>query len=257
MKKLTIDEMHIIAETRNGRCLSKTYINSRTKLLWECENGHRWEAIPGSVKKGRWCLECAGLKKHTIEMMKKLAEGRGGKCLSKVYVNNRTKLHWECAKKHRWEATPKDIIKGSWCRICGIKSASEERSLTIEQMHQLAKGRGGKCHSTKYINNRTKLLWECAYGHQWKTTPDSAKQGKWCPICGRENAAKKHRLTIGEMQQIAESHNGKCLSRIYTNKRTKLLWECSEGHQWKAIPDNIKRGSWCPICARKKRKRAY
>ena len=54
------------------------------------------------------------------------------------------------------------------------------------------------------------------------------------------------------MKDIAKSRNGKCLSPIYKNARTKLLWECAEGHQWEAVPDSVKRGSWCPKCSYKK-----
>ena len=62
------------------------------------------------------------------------------------------------------------------------------------------------------------------------------------------------KLTIKEMRQIAKERGGKCLSTKYVNVHTKLLWECSEGHQWKAKPSNIKRGSWCRKCANRARK---
>ena len=47
---------------------------------------------------------------------------------------------------------------------------------------------------------------------------------------------------------------GKCLSKEYINGKTKLLWECSEGHQWEAILDSVKRGSWCAVCKKTKKK---
>jgi hypothetical protein len=50
------------------------------------------------------------------------------------------------------------------------------------------------------------------------------------------------------MKQIASDRDGKCLSEEYINATTKITWECSEGHIWDAIPNNIKRGSWCPHC---------
>ncbi|MET3135138.1 putative phosphodiesterase [Oxalobacteraceae bacterium GrIS 1.11] len=52
--KLTIEEMRAIAEERDGLCLSDTYVNGHTHLLWECAMGHQWHAIPGSVKRGTW-----------------------------------------------------------------------------------------------------------------------------------------------------------------------------------------------------------
>ena len=62
--------------------------------------------------------------------------------------------------------------------------------------------------------------------------------------------AKK--LTISEMNKIAKSRGGKCLSNNYINGRTNLLWLCSKGHKWEATPENIKGGTWCPYCAGKK-----
>jgi hypothetical protein len=50
------------------------------------------------------------------------------------------------------------------------------------------------------------------------------------------------------MRGIARKRNGKCLSTEYKNAHTKLKWECSLGHQWKALPCNISQGKWCPYC---------
>ena len=110
--------MHKIAAERNGKCLSTEYINSKTKLKWECAEGHTWEVTPDSVKRGIWCRICSGLAPLTIEEMHKIAAGRGGKCLSTKYVNAHTKIKWECAEGHTWEATPGDVKSGTWCGIC-------------------------------------------------------------------------------------------------------------------------------------------
>jgi len=44
-----------MAMSRDGKCLSKQYRNGRTKLIWECDKGHKFEKSPSEVKKGRWC----------------------------------------------------------------------------------------------------------------------------------------------------------------------------------------------------------
>jgi len=54
-------------------------------------------------------------------------------------------------------------------------------------MHHIAEKRGGKCLSQRYINNHTKLKWECKFSHQWKAAPGKIKSGKWCPICAGKN----------------------------------------------------------------------
>ena len=116
-KKLTIEEMQQIAKERGGECLSKKYINAHTKLKWQCNNGHSWDNTPFHIKQGQWCPYCYG-RYQTLEDMQKIANERGGQCLSEKYFNSKTKLKWRCKKEHEWEATPEHIKEGTWCPIC-------------------------------------------------------------------------------------------------------------------------------------------
>ncbi len=77
-KKLTIEEMQSIAQQRKGKCLSKKYIDSKSKLRWQCEDGHIWEATVSTVMGGAWCPECAGNKKLDMPSMNRIANERGG-----------------------------------------------------------------------------------------------------------------------------------------------------------------------------------
>jgi len=245
-------DLNSIAAKKGGKCLSKVYKGSDESLEWKCSEGHTWRATPHNVKKGTWCPVCAGTQKLNIEDMHRLAEERGGRCLSRNYVEALSKLIWECDKGHRWQSTPANIKSGRWCPICSKKRAADKQRLSIEDMKKLAKEKDGRCLSTNYVSSNTKLNWECKEGHRWKTTPNSVRSGKWCPVCGREKSSDKKRLSIHEMHGLAEFKGGKCLSEKYRNTQTKLLWECADGHRWQALPLNVKRGSWCPICGKKK-----
>ncbi|MCP4132566.1 MAG: hypothetical protein GY754_16465 [bacterium] len=183
--KLTIGEMREIARKRGGKCLSEKYINTHTKLTWQCKEGHTWEAIPNNVKIGKWCPDCFGTKKSTILEMREMARKRGGKCLSEKYINTKTKLKWQCKEGHTWMALPSNVVKGTWCLEC-----SGKRKPTISEMKKLARSRGGKCLSNEYINGETKLTWQCKDGHIWKATPRVIRCGSWCPEC-RKNKPKK------------------------------------------------------------------
>ena len=44
--KSTLKEIQDIAEKKGGKCLSPEYFGNLTPLLWECKEGHRWEANP-------------------------------------------------------------------------------------------------------------------------------------------------------------------------------------------------------------------
>lgn len=113
-------------------------------------------------------------------------------------------------------------------------------------MQEFAKQNGGKCLSKRYINNITKLKWQCKKGHIWNAKYGHMKiKGNWCPEC----SGKKKR-TIEEMQEIAKQNGGKCLSKVYLGIHVKLKWQCKEGHIWYTAPAGIKnRGNWCSICA--------
>ncbi len=239
MRKLTIEEMQELAESKGGKCLSPVYVHIHDYLEWQCANGHRWKALPSSIRQGRWCARCvADRRKNTLDEMRKLATAKSGRCLSMQYVNYQTPLEWECSAGHVWRARPNGIKQGSWCLECAGKIR------TIEDMRHLAESRGGKCLSPQYINTYTKLEWECAEGHRWWAKPNSIQQGKWCPTCSGN--AKK---TIEEMRLLAQSRGGKCLSNRFVNVITKLQWECAQGHRWWTNPSNVLRGHWCPKCA--------
>ena len=77
-----------------------------------------------------------------------------------------------------------------------------------------------------------------------QATPFSVKmRGSWCPSC-----ASNQPLGIVEMNRLAATKKGKCLSNNYVNVKTKLTWECQKGHQFEATPDSIRKGRWCKKC---------
>ncbi len=124
--QVTINDCCLIARERNGKCLSQTYINARSKLRWECAQGHQWDALPGQIIKGSWCPRCSGNRRGSLAEMQLFAQSRGGKCLSEQYINTTTKLRWECKRGHQWDARPSDVKKGTWCPECARGKTSNK-----------------------------------------------------------------------------------------------------------------------------------
>ena len=54
--------------------------------------------------------------------------------------------------------------------------------------------------------------------------------------------------TIRDMQKLALSRGGQCLSTQFVDVKTKLKWKCAFGHEWEATPRLLKVGHWCPEC---------
>lgn len=239
----TIDDMRELAQTHGGKCLSASYRNSTTKLLWRCAEKHEWWATPGSLKSVGWCPHCAGRRvRLTIDDARATAQQNGGECLSKKYVRDRDPLRWKCGQGHVWKAAYASVRQGTWCPRCAGTMLG-----TLKEMKAVARARGGECLSTEYVNSVAPLRWRCAEGHEWQATAQAVKNRTWCPQCGGTA-----RRTLEEMKALAEERGGECLSREYENARTKLRWRCAEGHEWRAAPIWLKyQGTWCPYCAGK------
>lgn len=124
------------------------------------------------------------------------------------------------------------------------------QKLTLAQMQALAAERGGACLSETYVNTRTPLRWRCAAGHVWDAAPGHIRGGQWCPHCATQRQAQNAALGLDAMHRLAQRHGGRCLATSYANKNTPLAWECAKGHQWQAPAAHIRRGHWCPQCAR-------
>ena len=163
--------------------------------------------------------------------------------LSTSYRRVDEKLLFECGAGHRFHKTFSKLFSdGSWCRRC----AFARQRLGIGAALEAAKRRGGRCLSTRYVNKDQKLEWECAKGHRWCAGLGNIRRGTWCPLCNRPR-----RLTLEDMQAVASARGGKCVSKRFKNGTTHLLWECADGHQWRATPKNVRQHrTWCPDCAR-------
>ena len=238
-KRLTLEDVQHLAVSKGGLCLAESYVNVREKILWQCDKKHTWLTSTSIVKAGGWCPECASTK-LTLQDMQDLAAEKGGRCLSSEYLNSQLKLDWECAEGHTWPATPASVKKGHWCPHC----AGNTR-YSIADAQAIAHQRGGECLSERYDGTQSKLNWRCAIGHLWAATPASIwNSGTWCPVC-----AGTMRLSIEQMQALAASRGGKCLSKVYSGTQKSLHWQCAKGHTWWALPGNVKnQGTWCPEC---------
>ncbi|SAL17087.1 hypothetical protein AWB69_00907 [Caballeronia udeis] len=217
--RLTIGEMHVIAAGHKGRCLSLHFVNTDTHLEWECAEGHRWLAIPSSVKSGTWCGICSReCPRVPLTEVRRVAEERGGRCLASKYVNGTTPLLFECASGHRWKAQPALVRVGHWCPQCLYAS----RRGTIGKMQEIAESRGGQRLSEVYVDQRRPLRWRCASGHEWESSANSVQDHRY-PYCMHERL----RTGIGRMHEIAATHGGRCLSESYAGTNTRLEWQCA------------------------------
>jgi hypothetical protein len=126
--------------------------------------------------------------------------------------------------------------------LCALRQPEDR----LRRLRELARERGGKCLSERYLGVKEKLLWECAALHRWEATPFAILRGSWCPQCYWAGL----RLGIEALRAEAKKRGGECLADAYDTVEQKLEWRCARGHVWSARASRILEGSWCPVCAR-------
>lgn len=120
----------------------------------------------------------------------------------------------------------------------------------LEEIKKIAIQRGGRCISDTYLNNTSALTFKCRNNHEWNTNWKNINKGSWCPVCSVKKGNDHHNfLNIQDMSALAKVRGGECLSVTYKGAHSKLEWKCKFGHKWIAKPNNIKNGTWCPICS--------
>lgn len=181
-----LESLQEMAVQQGGRLLDTVYSGMHARYRFCCAQGHHCQAKGGEVARGSWCRACANADKSQqyrlrdgLTRLQAAAQAKQGICLSTEYILSRSSYRFRCRQGHEWQASGQRIFRGAWCPVC----ANEHKRLSIDDMRQLARQRGGQCLSDHYRNNSTKLHWECHRGHQWQAMPSSILRGHWCPSC--------------------------------------------------------------------------
>ena len=314
--RLTIKYAHELAESNQGLCISRIYLNNHEDLLWKCKQEHVFEKPLKRVIKGEWCPYCSG--KYVIVNLSELnifAEKKGGKYLGSKDLKVSEVGEWECGDGHRWHAIVNNVINlGSWCKICKnnrgeqitkfifesftgklfpskrpswLRTSGKKRSFELDGFNEelgIAFEHQGKQHyesnktTSRYfsdvgLKNDIEKLEICkTKGVKVLEVPQIGElinledainlikhflidnKIKIISDISKENLASNltglNKLQINTLKNIAQSKGGDCLSSVYLGHVYPLIFICSNGHQWEARPNDIRRGSWCAICSK-------
>ena len=260
----TIKDMRKLAKLRGGKCLSKTYVTARKKLLWQCRLDHEsWQATPDEIKRGRWCPQCQeGLGERicrayfcaafltTFDKVRPkflLNEKTGVSFELDGYSPNlklafehhgrqhyKTNSYFSKTKSGLKQRKNTDLIKLKMCHKAGIKIIEIP---SVPDILPLSK-------FDDYLTIEFKRL---------KIKPK--KQIRVSNLNLAKAFSPDYNSRLREMKKIAIKRGGKCLSKLYLGYHGKLLWKCKFKHlSWEASPAKIHAGRWCPECSGRKKK---
>jgi hypothetical protein len=198
-------------------------------------------------------------RKTTQEFIKEAIKVHGKRYdYSKVsYVNTHKRVTIICSKHGEYVQTPKLHLLGSGCQKCYEEIRGKSLlSNTNEFIKKAVNIHGDKYDYSKviYINNRTKVIITCPIHGDYKQTPNSHLLGRGCTKCGRDEVAKKQKLTTDEFYRRVYEKHGNDLMIIqpfeYENQNQKVRVKCQkypEHGEWETNAEVLYR-SGCPKC---------
>lgn len=170
-------------------------------------------------------------EKPSLDLIKRLARERGGKCLSDVYTGVRGRYLFRCNCGREWTTDATNLIaRGAFCVTCSHKNRTTQVRKTIEDARALAFERGGQFLSTEFGSAKDRYQWKCgACDHEWTTTYNSVQRGSWCPSCGGQAKTKFDRAAA-QLTDLLRAHGFRLLSD-YSGALDPITFACSAGHE--------------------------
>ena len=189
-----------------------------------------------------------------LARLQKLAQTRGGRLISEIYIDSRTPLLWDCGNPlhDSWSAVPSSITQGTWCPRCGDEDAARKKRTPVEEITKL-----GALREWVYLGEEAqyqprRYKFRCGNGHEFSKDIGRLRKPLGCKECGKLILGRKYALDPALIASAAREKGGSLISKYYLNNRQKLIWQCESRHTWRATANSIlQRGSWCPVCANK------
>lgn len=150
-----------------------------------------------------------------------------------------TKKDWN----HHDRASASAAARYGWYEACTAHMHRVERVSADDYIQYLASDERGFTALDPYVQARVKIRHRCPKGHVWLVTPNQIRNGKGCPHC----SGRIPELEYSEW--LNRYGDGITTNQTYVNANTHLIHQCAEGHEWSAMPSNIKRGHGCPYCS--------
>ena len=175
------------------------YESAITKIDVKCSIcGYTWDVRPSSLLSGQGCPECGKIKKGNA--LRKSNEQfisdlyKVNKFIEPLekYTGNKNKIRLRCRNcGNEWKMTPKDLLRGHGCPVCGYYRQRDAKRCTPEEFaYKLQKVNPNIEPVEEYYNNHKKIKFKCNIcDHIWLAAPYSVLAGHGCPQCARSSTS--------------------------------------------------------------------
>lgn len=196
-RKLSYDFVKGFISKKNCTLLSKKYINSKEKLLILCHCGREFKASYQAMRDHKnGCNHCARKRmgtRNTLEQLKESLKDKPCKLLSDYYIDDKTKLLFECECGNEFKREPRVVIhqKSYLCRECAYERMAnahrkthktflkEVNELVGNEYYVLSEYKGAH-QSIRMIHNS-----DICNNFEFDITPSSFLGGTRCDKCDK------------------------------------------------------------------------
>lgn len=185
-KRIPPQDYHDLAQERGFEWLEPYTGRVTDKTRWRCPEGHEWDALYDSVRRGSGCPKCAGrlhlVKWPSSEIMAIYTEANVEllESLPKKTTDTPLTKCLEC--KHKWNPYFFDLQQGAGCPKCAGQIPINQRS--ANEIMAIYDRANVKLLGALPKNSADTPLVKCLEcGHKWSPRYYNMYSGKGCPKC--------------------------------------------------------------------------
>lgn len=182
-----------------------------------------------------------------------------------VTAGSQKKVWWKCSRNHEWltSIASRTRLK-SGCPYCaGQKVIAGTNDLKTKNPTLAA-----EWHPTKNGSltpdmvtggSHKKVWWLGKCGHEWNAPIYSRVKGNGCPSCRKKKIGVANRKTNGQfLCELSTINQNIEPLEEYIDSHSKIMCRCKLcNYKWKVSPDSLLRGTGCPFCAGRVRKKVF
>lgn len=252
-------ELDRLAASKGGKCISirrNPSGHGRYLCLMRCSSGHRWNGALDHLRRGVWCPACnsPGVREKICRAVFEWLTGR-------TFMKHRP-LWLVNSRGHRMELDGYNKNLGLAFEYQGEQhsefipffhrdhAAFLRRKFDDSEKQSLCSANGVDLIRVD-ISVPLEGLQEHVFALLTKIRPSMAAALNHKTMDVNRVATGKDSL-LAEIRNIASANGGECLSTQYVSANSHLIFRCSHGHTWAAVPSSVRQGAWCKACVGKK-----
>lgn len=180
-------------------------------------------------------------------------------------IHSRKRVWWKGLCHHEWEAIVENRYRGTGCPYCanqkvlvGFNDLASQCPEIAREWHPI-KNQGLTAQDI-LMGSTKRVWWQCAFGHEWQTSPLKRTQPNSqnnCPYCsgkkvwvGFNDLATTHPHLANEWHPTLNELNP---TEVSGGSARPVWWLGKCGHEWESkVINRAKYLSGCPYCSGKK-----